>query len=160
MGGKTENFGRADFVVSPQRLVVPSRFSAPRKPIRTVQAEASCHPSARSFIFPSISSAALPLHPGLVFLFHDPSLPPLPFFALLLSFRSLPPALALLSAVLQFSSIVPLRYTVAEGESVSDCNLDCPIISCCSVAELKDGLLIFFFRGRHLMETSAPGFYP
>lgn len=82
-------------------------FSAARKPIRTVQAEASRHPSARSFIFSSISSAALPLHVRLVFLLHSPSLPPLLSFPLP-SF--LPPSLhlapALLSAVLQISSII------------------------------------------------------
>lgn len=115
--GKTENFGHSDFVVSPQRLVVPSRFSAPGKPIRTVQAEASRHPSARSFIFPSISSAALPLHPGLVFLFYDPSLPPLPFSAFLLSFRSLPPARALLSPpCFRLALSSPVLYRSRRGE--------------------------------------------
>lgn len=100
--GKTENFGHSDFVVcSPQRLAVPSRFSAPGKPIRTVQAEASRHPSARSFIFPSISSAAPPLHPGSCLSLLRPISPSAPVLCLP-SFLplppSLPPARALLSS--------------------------------------------------------------
>lgn len=123
-------------------FAVRDRFSAPPEPMRTREAEAPCHPSARSFIFLSISSAALPLHTRLVFLFHYPSLPPLPSFAFL---PFAPSALRPLSSPLCFRLALSSRhYTVAEGESVSDCNLSCPIISCCSVAELKDGLLIFF----------------
>lgn len=130
-----EEFGRVDFV-GRERVAVRRRFSAPGKPIRTVQAERlpRCRRSRRCSVFSCVSSAALPLAPFVLPVSPSTSCPcPLPFLP---NPHPLPPALCC-SAALQISSIIPRYYSLAEGESVSDCNLDCPIVSCCSVAKLK-----------------------
>lgn len=150
------------FVISPQHFMVLSRFSAPRKPIRTVKGTPRHHLVPFFLVFFCISSPfpRLPLPPDALPVLlqpYRPSLLLLPFFAFLplfhrpsifLPLHSLPPRL---SSPLCFRLVLSSPYYItAVGESVSDSNLSCPIISCCSVAELKDGLLIFF-KGRDVL---------
>lgn len=151
------------FVISPQHFMVLSRFSAPHKPIRTVKGTPRHHLVLFFFflVFFCISSLfpRLPLPPDALPVLFQPYRPSLllPFSAFLplfhrpsifLPLHSLPPCL---SSSLCFRLVLSSPYYItAVGESVSDSNLSCPIISCCSVAELKDGLLIFF-KGRDVL---------
>ena len=133
-------------VINPKHFMGLSRFSARHKLIKSVKGELLSTPWFNfCFFFSSpyilISICLLPLAPLPWFLAN--------FFLLFpptLSSKTLPPLLSfpLLSSPQCFRLVLSsLYYVVAVGKSVCDSNLSCPIISCCSAAELWDGLLIF-----------------
>lgn len=147
---KRRILGWYKFVVSPSHFMGLSGFSAPHKPIRSVKGNSS--PSFGWFLGSLLYSlphlrflllALLPNAPPILVLPYCPSSLPLPLFCFLssppltsppLRFSPLP---SRLSSPLCFRWVLSsLYYIVAVGESASDSNLSCPIISCCSVAEL------------------------
>lgn len=129
---RREEFWVYKFVFSRKHFMGLSWFSAPRKPIKSVKENCSASFGSQFVVvFSSPRPFFLLLCPSYVVCALLPCFP-----SLTSSSSSHPPQRPSLSSPLCFRLVLSSPcYIVAVGESVSDSNLSCPIISGCSVAE-------------------------
>lgn len=126
-------------VITPYHFMGLSKFSASHKPIKSVKGNSSLSLFSVFWFSSHQSSFPLSLYTSYFSIFSfSLFFFPVSFvliLRLLISSFSLPSPL--ISPLLYFRLVLSsLYYVVTVGDNVCDSNLNCLIISCCSVAEL------------------------